>query len=543
MAETRNLPWLRFYDEGVPHTVSYPQTTMPQLLDKAAATVPEHTAIIFAGQEITYRVLAGMVHRLAGALARLGVKKGDRVALMSPNCPQYVVAYMAIQKAGGVVVQVNPMYVERELEYILTDSGAEVIVAYDALYPRIRNIYGATPLKHVILFALGQPAVEAPPGVLWMEKLLAEAPAAAPAVEIDPTADLAVLQYTGGTTGFPKGAMLTHRNIVANAVQTAVWFAGCEYGREKVLAVLPFFHVYGMTVAMNLAVLMGYTQIILPRFEVTQVLECIHAYKPTLFPGAPTMYVAINNHPEVGKYDVRSIRYCISGSAPLPVEVANRFEELTGGYLVEGYGLTEASPVTHCNPLRGRRKVGSIGLPFPDTLCKIVDLETGERELPPGETGELCVKGPQVMKGYWNMPAETSKVLRDGWLYTGDIARMDEEGYFYIVDRKKDMIIAGGFNIYPREVEEVLFEHPKVLEAAVVGIPDPYRGETVKAYVVLKEGQTATAEELMAFCRSKLAAYKVPRQIEFRESLPKTIVGKALRRLLREEELARQKQS
>lgn len=542
MGKTKNLPWLRFYDEGVPATLEYPQTTMPQLLDRAAANSPDHVAIIFAGREITYRALAGMVHRFAAALARLGVKKGDRVALMSPNCPQYVVAYMAIQKIGGVVVQVNPMYTERELGYILMDSGTEVIVAYDALYPRVRNVYGSTPLKHVILFALGEPAVEAPSGVLWMEKLLEEAPSAVPAVKINPAEDLAVLQYTGGTTGFPKGAMLTHRNIVANAVQVMAWAPESSYGQERVLAVLPFFHVYGMTVAMNQAVLMGFTQIILPRFEVNQVLECIHAYKPTLFHGVPTMYVAINNHPEVRKYDMSSIKYCISGSAPLPVEVANKFEELTGGYLVEGYGLTEASPVTHCNPLRGRRKVGSIGLPYPDTICKIVDLETGERELPPGEIGELCVKGPQVMKGYWNMPEETAKVLRDGWLYTGDIARMDEEGYFYIVDRKKDMIIAGGFNIYPREVEEVLFEHPKVLEAVVVGIPDPYRGETVKAYVVLKQGQTATEEELIAYCRTKLAAYKVPRQIEFRESLPKSSVGKTLRRLLREEEMAKQKQ-
>ncbi|MDK2889301.1 MAG: long-chain acyl-CoA synthetase [Thermoanaerobacter sp.] len=541
MAQQVTLPWLSFYEEGVPSTLEYPDKTMPELLEQAAADWPDRTAIIFSGVEINYRTLAGMVHRFAAALADLGVKKGDRVALMSPNCPRYVIGYMAIQKIGAVVVQVNPMYTERELEHLLVDSGAEVIIAYDALYPRIKAIRGVTPLKHVILFSLGQSQYPAEPDVLQAEKMLAGAPSSPPEVKIDPLEDLAVLQYTGGTTGIPKGAMLTHRNVVANALQVVAWFTGCQYGQERMLSVLPFFHVYGMTVAMNFAVVIAATQIILPRFEINQVLECINTYRPTLFPGVPTMYVAFNNHPRVKDYDVRSIKYCISGSAPLPVEVAEKFEELTGGYLVEGYGLSETSPVTHCNPLRGKRKVGSIGLPLPDTLCKIVDVETGERELPPGEAGELCIKGPQVMKGYWNMPEETAGTLRDGWVYTGDIARMDEEGYFYIVDRKKDMIVAGGFNIYPREVEEVLFEHPKVQEAVVAGIPDPYRGETVKAFVVLKQGQTATEEELIQYCRGKLAAYKVPRQVEFRDSLPKTIVGKVLRRYLREEELARQK--
>lgn len=543
MSENKERPWLRYYEPEVPPNLQYPAATMPELMEKAAADFPERRAIIFAGVEITYRTLLGMVHKLAAGLYRLGVKKGDRVALMSPNSPHYVVAYLAIQKIGAVVVQVNPMYVERELEHILNDAGCRVIIAYDALYPRIKNIRSFTPLEHVLLFSLGQPAGTADDQALSAEQLLAGSAPAPPAVAIDPERDLAVLQYTGGTTGVSKGAMLTHRNIVANALQVVTWSAGSRYGEEIVLSVLPFFHVYGMTVAMNFALITAATQIIVPRFEVNQVLEIIQTYRPTIFPGVPTMYVAINNHPEIARYDLRSINYCISGSAPLPVEVSEKFEQLTGGYLVEGYGLTETSPVTHCNPLRGRRKVGSIGLPLPDTLCKIVDLETGERELPPGEIGELCVRGPQVMKGYWNMPEETASSLRDGWVYTGDVAKMDEEGYFYIVERKKDMIIAGGYNIYPREVEEVLFEHPKVMEAVVAGVPDRYRGETVKAYVVLKQGQSATEEELIQYCRERLAAYKVPRRVEFRDGLPKTIVGKVLRRYLRDEEAARLKKN
>ncbi|OAT82289.1 long-chain-fatty-acid--CoA ligase [Desulfotomaculum copahuensis] len=542
MSENKERPWLRYYEPEVPAALEYPRATMPDLVEKAAVDFPERNAIVFAGVEITYRMLVGMMHKFAAALHGLGVRKGDRVALMSPNSPHYAVAYLAAQKTGAVVVQVNPMYVERELEHILNDAGCRVIIAYDALYPRIKSIRESTPLEHVLLFSLGKPAGTADDCALPAEQLLEQNPPAPPAVDIDPVEDLAVLQYTGGTTGVSKGAMLTHRNIVANALQVVSWFTGCRYGQERVLSVLPFFHVYGMTVAMNFALTIAATQIILPRFEINQVLETINTHRPTLFPGVPTMYVAINNYPEIGRYDLRSINYCISGSAPLPVDVAEKFEQLTGGYLVEGYGLTETSPVTHCNPLKGRRKVGSIGLPVPDTLCKIVDLETGEQELPPGEVGELCINGPQVMKGYWNMPEETACSLRDGWVYTGDVAKMDEDGYFYIVERKKDMIIAGGYNIYPREVEEVLFEHPKVMEAVVAGVPDRYRGETVKAYVVLKKGQTACEEELIQYCRGRLAAYKAPRQVEFRDSLPKTIVGKVLRRYLRDEEAAAARQ-
>ncbi|MGQ9557757.1 MAG: long-chain-fatty-acid--CoA ligase [Desulfurispora sp.] len=532
--------WLKNYPSGIPASLEYPDKTMPDFLTEAAERCPQRTALIFAGVQIPYTMLHTLVEKTALALYNLGVRKGDRVALMAPNCPQYVVGFLAIQKIGAVVAQVNPMYVERELEHLLNDSGARVIIAYDAFYQRIANVKDVTPLEHVIVFSLGQPAPGIPEGVWRADQLAMSAQGQLPAVEIDPVNDLAVLQYTGGTTGISKGAMLTHRNIVANALQVTAWFNGCRYGEETVLSVLPFFHSYGMTTCVNFGIANAATLVILPRFDIEALMQAINTYKPTLFPGVPTMYIAVNNYPQLEKYDVRSIRYCISGSAPLPVEVAQKFEELTGGCLVEGYGLSETSPVTHCNAMIGQRKVGSIGMPLPDTLARVVDLETGTRTLPPGEAGELCIKGPQVMKGYWNMPEETALALRNGWFYTGDIAKMDEDGFFYIVDRKKDMIIAGGFNIYPREIEEVLFEHPAIMEAVVAGVPDRYRGETVKAYIVLKEGASLTEEEVIAYCRSKLAAYKVPRLVEFRSELPKTAVGKVLRRFLREEEAQKQ---
>lgn len=533
--------WLKKYPEGVRPALDYPDVTMPDLLEKAAGQMPDRTAIAFSGIELSYQMVLGMVYKAATFLNDLGVKKGDRVALMTPNCPQYIVAFYAIQKIGAVVVQVNPMYVERELDHILNDSGAKVMIAYDQFYPRIKNVRDVTPLEKVLLFSLGPALDVAGEDVLKVESLLASTPAQPPTVSIDACNDLAVLQYTGGTTGVSKGAMLTHRNIVANALQVTEWFRGCKYGEEKVLCVLPFFHSYGMTTCINFGIANAATLIVLPRFDLEGVMQAIDKYQPTLFPGVPTMYIGVVNYPDIARINVKSIKYCISGSAPLPVEVAQRFEELTGGCLVEGFGLSETSPVSHCNPMIGVRKVGSIGMPVSDTLCKIVDLETGEKTLPPGEVGELCISGPQVMKGYWNMPEETGKTLKDGWIYTGDIARMDEDGYFFIVDRKKDMIIAGGFNIYPRDVEEVLFEHPKVLEAVVAGVPDAYRGETVKAFVVLKEGEQATEEEIMSYCKNKLAAYKVPRAVEFRTELPKTAVGKVLRRFLRDEEIKKQK--
>lgn len=538
MEKTDTRPWHKHYPDGMPLSIDYPDLNMVHYLEEAAIHFPQRTAIIFNDVQISYSNLVGMVNKFATALHDLGVGKGDRVAIMSPNSPHYVVGYYAVQKLGAIVVQVNPMYMERELEHILNDSGAVAILAYDALYPRIKNIRAATSLKDVILFSLGQPADCTDESVLRAEKLMAQCQARPPAVEFDVVNDVAVLQYTGGTTGISKGAMLTHRNVVANALQTKAWFMDTgSYGKETVLCVLPFFHAYGVTVALNFGIVSAATLVILPRFDINQVLQVIDKYQPTQFPGAPTMYISFINHPDVKKFNVKSIRNCISGSAPLPVEVAERFEELTEGNLVEGYGLSETSPVTNCNPVAGLRKVGSIGIPFPDTDCKIIDLMNSTVSLPPNQVGELCVKGPQVMKGYWNMPEETDRVLRDGWLHTGDIAKVDEDGFFYIVDRKKDMINASGFNVYPREVEEVLFEHPKILEAVVIGVPDPYRGETVKAFVVLKEGLEATPEEIINYCRAKMAGYKVPRQVEFRKDLPKTAVGKILKRQLKAESL------
>jgi len=535
-------PWYKSYDQGVNRCLDYPENTIiSDFITRSAVDFPQKSAIIFMGNEISYQLLDVYVNRAAAALAGLGVKKGDRVAIMAPNCPQYIISYHGVLRAGGIVVQVNPMYVERELEHILNDSGAEIIIAYDALYPRIKAVKDFTPLKSTILFHLGQPVADFGGEVQDFNSLLASATGEPPRYDFNVTEDVAVLQYTGGTTGVSKGAMLTHRNILANVLQASSWVSEAKYGTEIVLTIIPLFHSYGMSSGMNYAIYNAATDVLLPKFDINDVMDAINKYKPTVIPGVPTLYIAIINHPDVSKFDLSSIKYCISGSATLPLEVAHKFHQLTGGTLVEGYGLSETSPSTHCQPLNGVQKEGSIGLPFPDVDVKIVDVETGTRELPPNELGELIMKGPMAMKGYWNMPEETANTLRNGWIYTGDIARMDEDGYFFIIDRKKDMIIAGGFNIYPRDIEEVLFEYPKVQEAVIVGVPDPYRGETVKAFIVLKAGEAATEEEIIGFCKQKLAAYKVPRQVEFRDQLPKTIVGKVLRRYLREEEMAKQK--
>jgi long-chain acyl-CoA synthetase len=479
------------------------------------------------------------------------VRKGDRVAIMLPNCPQALIAYHGALMAGAIVVQVNPLYMPRELKHQISDSGSRVMIALDLTYPKVSQLeiphviytslseYMPAPLRWIAPLKLKPPKIAYKPGVMRWADLLSHPPLEQP-VRVNPAEDLALLQYTGATTGLAKGCMLTHRNLVANVRQTEAWLYRAKRGQELVaMAVLPFFHVYGMTTVMNFTVHMGGTMVLQPKFDAKESLKLIQKYRPSIFPGAPTMYVALNHTPDVKRYRLDSIDACISGAAPLPVEVQQTFEELTGGRLVEGYGLTEASPVTHANPIWERRKAGSIGLPWPDTECKIVNPETGE-EVPPGEVGELLIRGPQVMKGYWNQPEATAEALAGGWLHTGDMARMDEEGYFYIVDRKKDMIIAGGFNIYPREVEEVLYLHRGIKEAAVVGVPDGYRGETVKAFIVPKDGHTLDVGEIMAFCRQHLAAYKIPRLIEFREELPKSLVGKVLRRVLLEEEKAAQ---
>ncbi|MFO7173724.1 MAG: long-chain fatty acid--CoA ligase [Bacillota bacterium] len=532
-------PWLRHYAPGVRATLEYPEVPLHRLVEETATRYPELPAIRFYGWRLRYGELWHQVRAMARALADLGVQPGDRVALMLPNCPQYVIAYYGTLMAGAVVAQVNPLYTERELQYLVTNAGAETIVVADLLYPKVQAVLESTPLRRVVVASLGGSA-DLGPEARRLEALLAAAPPEPPAVEVRP-GDVAVLQYTGGTTGVSKGAMLTHANLVANAIALQEWVKPVALGpgEERVLAILPLFHSYGMTVCMNQALIRGAELILLPRLDLQELMETIRETRPTSFPGVPTLYAAVNQFPDADKYGLDSIRLCNSGAAPLPLEILQAFEARTGAQIVEGYGLSEASPVTHSNPVGGLRKPGSIGIPLPDTDAEIVDVETGTRVLPPGEIGELRVRGPQVMVGYWQMPEETRNALRDGWLYTGDLAWMDEDGYFYIVDRKKDMIIVSGFNVYPREVEEVLYEHPAVAEACVAGVPDPYQGERVKAYVVLKPGHQVTGEELQAYCRQRLAGYKVPREVEFRSSLPKSNVGKVLRRLLVEEERRR----
>ncbi|ACZ40409.1 long-chain-fatty-acid--CoA ligase [Sphaerobacter thermophilus] len=531
-------PWLAHYPPGVPATLEYPEVTLDQFIEQSVAKHADLTALRFATISMTYRELWGRVLRCAAALAELGIGKGDRVALMLPNCPQYVIAYFGTLRAGGIVVQVSPLSTPRELVHHLSTSGAETIVVADMLYPMVQAVLPQVNLRNVLVTRL-RGEVTPGPEARAFEEVLMSTTGAPPDVQVTPD-DVAVLQYTGGTTGIAKGAMLTHRNLVVNVLQSAAPNPDFPSGADlRVLTVLPLFHVYGMTVCMNLGLARGGELILLPRFEPAEVLETIKATQPTSFPGVPTMYVAINSVPNAEEYGVGSIRFCNSGGAPMPLEVMEAFEQRFGATIIEGYGLSETSPVTHVNPATGLRKPGTIGIPVPDTDAEIVDIDTGTRVLPPGEPGELRIRGPQVMAGYWGMPEETADAMRDGWFYTGDIATMDEDGYFTIVDRKKDMILASGLNVYPREVEEVLYEHPAVLEAGVIGVPDPYRGESVKAYVVLKPGASATAEELEAYCREHLSAYKVPHAFEFRDTLPKSGVGKVLRRVLVEEERQR----
>ncbi|WP_144450264.1 long-chain-fatty-acid--CoA ligase [Halalkalibacter nanhaiisediminis] len=547
--------WVERYHKEIPASIDYPKHALHELVEQVSVRYPDHVALEFLGKSLTYKDFDTKVRRLANHLQALGLQKGDRVAIMLPNCPQSVITYFATLMAGGIVVQTNPLYVERELEHQLVDSGAKMIICLDLLFPRVMKVKQATKLEHIIVTAIKDylpfpknlfyPFIQKKNtglsvNIIYNETIHRFMPLVQTGsdkradVEVSPE-DVALLQYTGGTTGLAKGVMLTHRNLVANTIQCRHWMYKMHDGQERTLAVLPFFHVYGMTVSMNLTLLTGSALHILPRFDAKQVLKLIHQKKITIFPGAPTMYIGLINHPNIKNYNLSSIEACISGSASLPAEVQQRFEELTGGRLVEGYGLTEAAPVTHCNLLWGEHRKSSIGLPWPDTEAVILSLETGERAKE-REVGELAVRGPQIMKGYWNRPEDTKATMRDGWLLTGDMGYMDEDGYFYIVDRKKDMIIAGGFNIYPREIEEVLYNHPDIQEAVAIGIPDEYRGETVKVFVVKKEGSILTEEELNTYCRANLAAYKVPRKYEFREELPKTIVGKILKRVLIEEE-------
>ncbi|MEI5906932.1 long-chain fatty acid--CoA ligase [Bacillus spongiae] len=529
-----NKAWLKHYPDSIQSEVVIPNKTLPQVLQDTATKYPQHSAIRFFNQQLTYQQLHTSVQLFAAALQKKNVQKGDRVAIMLPNCPQYVIAFYGTLLAGGIVAQVNPMLVERELEYLLNDSEAETIIVLESLYPRLKSIQANTKVKNVIVVNLKPTSlsVEAED----FQKMIANSAGDLTPVDIDTEQDIAVLQYTGGTTGRSKGAMLTQRNLLANVVQSAEFFKHeFKEGEERILSVVPLFHIFGVSSCMNFAIFAGAESIMLPRFEVEEVLQTINLTRPTIFPGVPTMYVAITHHPKLGEYKLDSIHTCNSGGAPMPVELFKEFERKTGARILEGYGLSETSSCTHGNGNFAERKFGTVGLALPSMDYKIVDLATGEKEVPAGELGEIIIKGPQVMKGYWNMPEETAHALRDGWFYTGDIAKMDEDGYLTIIDRKKDLIIASGFNIYPREVEEVIYEHPSIQEAVVIGVPDAYRGETVKAVVVLKGGMETTEAEIIAFCRTSLASYKVPTTVEFRQQLPKTNVGKILRRSLREE--------
>lgn len=527
--------WLSVYPESISKEIKVPDVPMQKILQNACQSYPSNTAITFYNQKITYQELYIMSQAFASALQKKGVKKGDRVAIMLPNCPQYVIAYYGSLTAGAIITQVNPMLVERELQHILQDSGAETIVVMDGLYPKVKSVKQHTNLKNIIAVSLQQSKAVFSPDTSF-DEFMESGDGNINPISIDPEHDIAVLQYTGGTTGRSKGAMLTHRNILANVVQCYEFFKHeLSIGSQRTLSIIPLFHVFGMTSAMNLSIYIAGDSIMLPRFEIDEVLETIKRERPTTFPGVPTMYVALTNHPKAEEFGMGSIRLCNSGSAPMPVELLREFERKSGAKILEGYGLTEASPTTHCNPAFAERKPGSVGIGVPSTEYKIMDLGDGTKEVAPGEMGELVVKGPQVMKGYWNMPEETAVTLREGWLYTGDIAKVDEEGYLYIVDRKKDLIIASGYNIYPRDVEEVLYEHPAVREAVVIGVPDAYRGESVKAVLVLKDGKMTSEREIIDYCRANLAAYKAPHIVEFREELPKTNVGKILRRALREE--------
>ena len=568
-------PWLARYEQGVPASVAYNGQLVHDLPDRAAERFGNQVAVRFLlkylplgiaiQSKLTYNALKDATDSFAGALYQLGLRQGDRLSIMLPNMPQQVIAYYGALKAGVIVVNTNPTYTARELEHQLRDSGSSAILLMSGLYKQLQQVDPAVRPQHVIIAdipdSLGFPfnkmaertvrargsMVDMPTGegIHHFDDLVKQG-LQRPKVKISPD-DTVLFQYTGGTTGVPKAAMLTHKNLVSNILQGEAWLKEFVHGKEKTLGALPNFHVYGMTVGMILTLYAGGELVLIPDPRQTEhILQVINKEKITLYPGIPTMYTAIINHPKVKEYDLKSVSACLSAGMALPVSVQQNFEAITQGNLVEGYGLTETSPLTHANPIRGARKPGCIGFPVSSTEAAIVALEPNAdgsyAMMPVGESGEIVVRGPQVMKGYWQKEDETAKVIdKDGWFHTGDIGIMDEEGWFKIVDRKKDLIIASGYNIVPREVEEVLYLHPKVQEAVVAGVPDEHRGETVKAYVVLKEGVSANVDEIRAFCKENLAPYKVPSKVEFRSELPKSQVGKILRRILVEEEIKKQR--
>jgi len=549
--------WLKFYEDDVPETINYQERFLTENLKESVAKYPDNMALSFMGYEVTYSQLNTMVDKMAACFIDFGITKGDSVALLLPNVIPCVAAYYALLKIGAVTVMNNPLYTDRELEHQFNDSNSKVLVTLDLLCNRMIDLRKKTSIKQIIYTSIGDylpfPKSLLFPLVAKKKKLAADVkpasevykwkeimkkyPASAPEAKLE-WDDVAMYQYTGGTTGVSKGVMLTHSNLSKQLQQANSWFPSLKDGVEKTLSALPFFHIFGLTTAMNYTVAKGWGNILVPKPQPEQLLEAFRKFKPSFAPLVPTMFIGMLAHPDIKKTDLSCIKGCFSGSAPLPIEVIKEFEDISGGVIVEGFGMTETCPVTHMNPFNpAKRKVGSVGIPVPDTIAKIVDIETGTKEMPIGVEGELLVKGPQVMKGYHNRPDATAETIRDGWLHTGDIAKMDEDGYFYIVDRIKDMIISGGYNVYPRDIEEVLYEHPKVMEACSIGVPHKHRGEAVKAFIVLKESETATAKELIEFCEKHLAKYKLPTEIEFRNELPKTNVGKILRKDLRKEEL------
>ncbi len=551
--------WHKAYAPQVPPSLSYEEMPLNEALARSARDYGDRPALILMGRKISYRELDEAVNRFANALAELGVRPGDKVSLVLPNMPQIVIATYAIWRLGAVVVMNNPLYTERELEHQLRDSDTSVVVAMDLVVPKILALRDRLPIRTVIAchvrdylpFPLRQlfPVLRRNlhrrprPGedVLDFSGLLARAPAKRPTARAA-FSDLAALLYTGGTTGVSKGVMLSHANLSVNVQQMKALIHNGRDGAETVIGILPFFHSAGFTGGMNTCIYRGFTHVLVLKPDADILLRSLVKYRPALFGAVPTLYVGLLRHPKLPpKERLTHLKGCISGAAPLALETHLEWEARVGAQVVEVYGMTEMSPVSHANPWGGRSKPGSVGVPLPDTDCRIVDVDSGERDLKTGEAGEILLKGPQRMIGYYKRPEETAEALRGGWFHTGDIGYMDEEGYLYVVDRKKDMVIAGGFNIYPREVDEVLYEHPKIQEACAVGLPDPYRGETLKAFIVLRKGETMTEEEVLSYCRTKLTAYKVPRSVAFLEELPKSAIGKVLRRQLREMELSKGK--
>ncbi len=553
-------PWFKFWPAEVPRTIEIPEKSLGDLFEETARDSPGRTAVIFLDTPYTFGQLKKWVDAFATALSGLGVGKGDVVGLRLPNSVHYVIAYFAAMKLGAIVTANNPLYKAAEIEHQFSDSKAKVVVVMDLVFAEVEKALPKLKVQHVIGCNIADflpapkrflgkllgkiPSAPMPAGVLRFTDLLRTRPDV-PAVKIDPAKDLAVLQYTGGTTGSPKGAMLTHRNLVANVQQVRAWDIKAQPGKDVVGGVLPLFHIYAMTTVMNLAVASGCAMLLFPKppEDWGDLLAAIQKWRVTLFPGVAALYNAINNYPRVKQYDLTSIRACLSGAGPLPEQIQKRFEELTGARLIEGYGLTESSPVTHANPLYDRRKTGTIGLPVPNTDSKIVDSETGTKDLGPNQVGELAVRGPQVMLGYFNREEKNKLVLRDGWLFTGDLGMMDEEGYFIIVDRKKDMIKRSGYSVFPREVEELLYRNDHVLECAVIGVPDDKVGEEIKAFIALKPAARGkiSEQDIIAWAKDNMAAYKYPRLVEFRDEIPKGTANKILRRALKEEEMAKRK--